>query len=102
MADPLTPTPEQIAAMEARGWAWDGRSFVANCGTQGPASKMRPLWVRVRPSSDLGWIATYGAAGYDWGDMDNHADPLLAADEAEAWLRSVLAGFRFPWLQVTP
>lgn len=99
----MNPTPEQIEAMEARGWTWNGRAFVANCGTKGAASATHPLWARVRPYSDLGWIATYGAASHDWtGDMDRYADPLAAADEAEAWLRTVLAGFRFPWLTVTP
>lgn len=94
------PTTEQIVTMKARGWAWDGRRFRVESGSKGSASGTCPLWATVR-RYDIGWIATYGATSHDWsGDMDGHPTPLLAADEAEAWLRVVLAGFAFPWLKV--
>ena len=98
----MTPTPEQIGEMERRGWRWDGRRFRARAGIEGSASGTCPLWASVR-LYDAGWIATYGAASHDWsGDMDGHATPELAAEEAEAWLRTVLSGFAFPWLQIRP
>lgn len=89
--------------MEARGWTWTGRRFRAEAGAPGCTSRTFPLWASVTLyEGATGWIATYGAASHDWsGDMDAHPTPEAAADEAEAWLRSVLAGFRFPWLVVT-
>lgn len=98
----MTPTPEQIAAMEARGWTHlkpaegDGRHF----GIDIPELN---LIMRVWWDVNLG-------TGWRW-DCNHHwhkrtppsrPDPLAAADKAEAWLRSVLAGFRFPWLRVDP
>ena len=46
------------------------------------------------------WIANYGVPGIGYGTYKRHATPMEAADEAEAWLRSVLAPMGLPWLCV--
>lgn len=96
----MQPTAEQIAAMEERGWAWDGRRFAARAGVAGAHSLTFPLHATVRHHGD-GWLAFYGAASHDWSSLEvSHPDPLAAADEAEAWLRGLLSQLRFPWLRV--
>ena len=96
----MTPTPEQIAAMEARGWRWDPEwrdfSIVSSDDTYRIA-------LRVRPWHD-GWAADYGWTGVSFAPLNEHPDPLTAADEAEAWLRSILAPLasRLPWLHIDP
>ena len=93
----MSPTPEQITAMDARGWTWEAwsRSFRPIGMGDVPV-----VYLRVRENGDLGWIPSYGAGPIDYSPWEAHADPILAADEAETWLRSVLAPFRFPWLSV--
>lgn len=96
----MSPTPEQIAAMEARGWTWspEAGSFSA----RGPAfEESHEVSLRVWWWSGRNWVADYGWTGYSFSGYRKHPDPLAAADEAEAWLRGALAGFRFPWLTVT-
>lgn len=89
----MTPTPEQTAAMDARGWTWDPdrRAFRACPPTS-------PLFATVRYICD-GWYETHGGIQVAGGEMC-YPEPDLAADAAEDWLRSVLAPFRFPWLTV--
>lgn len=97
-----SPAPEQIVTMEARGWTWDGRRFRATGGKPGSSSGTTALWATVRAHGDE-WVAIYGTATHDWSALDVvHTTPEAAADEAEAWLRGVLAGFRFPWLSAAP
>jgi len=98
----MKPTPEQIAAMEARGWTWlpergRFRADSANASSGPPYVIGASVYV-----FDGAWIASYGWTGVSFDNMDPHPTPLEAADEAEAWLRGVLAGFRFPWLVVGP
>lgn len=82
----IEPTTETIARMEARGWRWDAqhRRFAAADMLVFPCGRGW-LWGRIQ----------YGISG-------SHPTPDLAADEAEAWLRGVLAELRFPWLRVEP
>ncbi len=96
----MKPTPEQIAAMEARGWTWqehpsapDVTMFRASAPGLG---LMLSVWWDVNTGS--GWHWTTNAA-----IVPNKGKPfpIETADEAEAWLRGVLGGFRFPWLAVT-
>jgi hypothetical protein len=99
----VKPTPEQITAMEARGWTWlpergRFRADSANASS-GPTRYVIGASVYV---FDGAWIASYGWTGVSFDGMDPHPSPLEAADEAEAWLRGVLGGFRFPWLAVSP
>ena len=110
-ADPTTPTAEQIAAMEARGWTWEpceglhvGGTFVAAAGKMldGQAIiRMRVvLYSRKWPEDAGRWGALYGTPGVGFDRLARWPTPELAADEAEAWLRDVLAQFRFPWLRL--
>lgn len=95
----MTPTPEQVAAMEARGW------FVRpEFPLQFTANPSCRIVMRVRPwvGPLERWIACYGWAGVDLSSHTQHATPEAAAAEAEAWLRGELSGFCFPWLTVTP
>lgn len=91
----MSPTPEQIAAMDARGWAWDNRRRAFRA-----TPPDAPIFATVR-SLGGGWWATFGGSAV-LGGPSVHPDPLTAADEAESWLRGVLSGFRFPWLEVKP
>lgn len=95
----MKPTPEQIAAMEARGWTWqehpsapDVTMFRASAPGLG---LMLSVWWDVNTGS--GWHWTTNAAIVP---NKGKPSPLEAADEAETWLREVLGGFRFPWLKV--
>lgn len=92
------PTPEQIAAMEARGWAWNGRRFRAESAPAGTSGHY-VIGATVNHWGDA-WRAVYGWTGVGFDKLTPHDTPLLAADEAEAWLRGVLAGFKFPWLKM--
>lgn len=87
--------------MEARGWAWDDemQSFVA-LGSRDwrdcPIITLRvSLW---RPEV---WMAHYGVPGIGYETFKGQPTPMAAADEAEAWLREVLAPLRLPWLKIT-
>ena len=97
----MIPTPEQIATMDARGWTYDTdipSFFVRSEDVRGNVI----LMMRIHPWRGEGWTAGYGVTGCDYGNYRTHyLDPLTAADEAESWLRGVLAEFRFPWLRVT-
>lgn len=88
--------------MEARGWLWneEWNSFRA-CG--GEDSMGRPmLTMGVGAWGDGAWVAHYGMPGHGYDTLTRHPTPMAAADEAEAWLRKVLAPLRLPWLSVTP
>ena len=94
----MTPTPEQIAAMAERGWTHEGVRFRASSSQ---ADRNGDYFIRLCVYLyDGHWFASYGWTGVGFDGMDPHPDPLLAADEAEAWLRGVLAGLRFGWLEV--
>ena len=96
-------TPEQVAAMVARGWDYDAKfdDFAARA----PAYKEEyALSLRVRRWSrddvEACWIADFGWSGVSFSAFDKYPTPEAAADEAEAWLARMLAAFRFPWLTV--
>ena len=92
--------PEQIAAMEARGWTYrpDRLSFYAHAPLH--ARDEYRIALRVNEWGDGAWRASYGFTGVGINTLAEHADPLLAADEAERWLHAALSAFRFPWLHV--
>jgi len=97
----MTATPEQIAALQARGWTHDAEygDFAARAPV-GCGDYALSLRVRLRGEH---WESDYGWTGVSFGNFRaKHPTPIEAADAAEAWLRGVLAGFRFPWLVVTP
>lgn len=87
----MSPTPEQIAALTARGWTWDadGRFFrmyaVAHADATGWEHR---LFLTVR-STASDWIADYGWTGTSFG-WAHSLDPVLAADECERWLVALL------------
>jgi len=91
----MTPTPEEIEAMAARGWTWipEARAF--------GAPETKTVYASVMSDVDS-WRASYGTAGIGYGFRDRHASPLLAADEAETWIRGELGKLKFPWLVVAP
>lgn len=99
----MQPTAEQIAAMEERGWAWNaGNTAFVAVAVVGYDYRiaLRVWWWH---DEEGGWVADYGWTGVSFASYSTRfADPLAAADEAEAWLRGVLSGFRFPWLMVIP
>lgn len=94
MAD---PTPEQIAAMEARGWALDTVSYSVPC-----------FRISVDPFNLSVWYDINNASGWHWSSPMSHPtqvgapNPQSAALRAEDWLRSVLAPLaaRLTWLEV--
>ena len=96
----MKPTPEQIAAMEARGWKPDEHGFGARAEVPNTQDRYA-LNLRVWRWGPEGWVADYGWSGVSFSGYTKHPSPLEAADEAEAWLRGVLGGFRFPWLKVS-
>lgn len=95
------PTHDEIAALESRGWTFDPEyTEFAACGMADRQGN--PILVcRLRQMGRGGWVASYGVTGCDYSPYTHRPDPLAAADDAEAWLRSVLAPFRFGWLRVT-
>ena len=94
------PTNDEIETMAARGWTWDQeiRAFVALGARDSRGCPI--VGLRVRWWGQADWVASYGVPGIDYSPYVKHATPMEAADEAEAWLRSVLLPFRFPWLGV--
>ena len=98
----MNPTASDLAAMTARGWTWDAdfRDFSAFGQIDSQGCPILNLRVRCRGDGD--WVAYYGVPGISYGRPDRHPSPLLAADEAEAWLRRVLEPFRLGWLAVAP
>lgn len=92
-------------AMIARGWTWNEEIRCYTCmgaeDRQGcPILNMRVShwWPdRVEPNE---WVASYGVPGIGYGTYKRHATPMGAADEAEAWLRGVLAPMALPWLNI--
>ena len=89
----MTPTPEEIEAMAARGWTWipEAQAFGL------PEAKVVHAAVSLYASC---WRASYGTQGIGYGSRARHTSPLLAADEAEAWIRGELAKLEFPWLTI--
>ncbi len=98
----MTPTPDQIASMEARGWTWMAGidTFSANVVIHVMYGDAHRFGASVWWTERHGWKANYGWTGASFAKNDAHPTPEAAADEAESWLRSVLAGFRFPWLTI--
>lgn len=88
----MKPTPEQIAAMEARGWKYDPAQNEFRHVSEGA------MWFVV--SARSAWAV--GFRGRLPSGEGRAATPELAADEAESWLKGVLSGLRFPWLGVKP
>jgi hypothetical protein len=89
-----------LDAMTARGWTWNEeyRQFFAfgardqqNCPI---------LNMRVSEWEQGVWMANYGVPGIGYGRFTRRSSPLDAAQEAEDWLREVLAPLHFPWLQI--
>jgi hypothetical protein len=95
-----TPNAEHLEAMTARGWTWDpeSRSFLA-LGAR-DRQDCPVIGTRVSLWDPGEWVANYGVPGIGYGTFKRHATPIEAAEEAEAWLREVLAPFRFAWLRV--
>ena len=96
----MTPSASDIDAMTARGWTWNAEfryfhAFGLRDDQDRPILSLRVWW-----RSGGGWVADYGVPDIDYGRFERHPSPLLAADEAEAWLRGVLEPFRFGWLAV--
>lgn len=91
----MMPTPEEIEAMAARGWEWspEAKGF----GT--PETKGIYGFVGLYAAT---WVASYGTPGFGYGSRARHTSPLLAAAEAEAWIRAELGKLKFPWLVVAP
>jgi hypothetical protein len=90
--------------MEARGWMWDDelRMFLALGARDRQDCPIINL--RVDEWAPGVWMAHYGVPGIGYERFIGRPTPMAAADEAEAWLRNVLAPLRLPWLnvQVTP
>jgi hypothetical protein len=94
----VSPTPEQIAAMEARGWTWEhiGGGLHMFKARARPICLVLSVWWDANTMRGWQWNSSLA-----WALTPPKPDPLTAADEAEAWLRGVLSGLRFPWLTVT-
>lgn len=93
----MKATPEQIAAMEARGWRYDAEfgSFWAGRGPDGLGALRAQVF---SPTLGDGWRTSYGVRGQDFSAYRRHPDPMAAADTAEGWLREEISRFGFPWL----
>lgn len=89
----MMPTPEEIEAMAARGWTWEPEVS----GFAAPDNRAVYAFVGAYGGT---WVATYGTPGFGYGSRARHASPLLAADEAEAWICAELAKLKFPWLTI--
>lgn len=89
-----------LAAMSARGWTWNEeyRHFIAFGALDKQGCPI--LNLRVGEWNDGTWMAHYGVPGVGYERLIERATPMEAADDAEAWLRKVLAPFSFPWLSV--
>lgn len=86
--------------MAARGWTWNEEiwQFVALGATDRQGCPI--LSLRVGGWDGSTWMANYGVPGIGYGCYVRRATPMEAADEAEAWLRGVLAPLTFPWLHI--
>lgn len=93
----MNPTPEQIEAMGARGWAWQRHAGASNVMVFRASAPGLDLVLSV-------WWDVNTGSGWHWSTNAVHVPnggrptPTETADDAEAWLRSALAEFRFPWL----
>ncbi len=89
-----------LEAMAARGWTWDEEywQFIALGARDSAGCPM--LNMRVSEWETGVWMAAYGVPGIGYGRFTRHSSPLDAAQEAEDWLREVLAPLHFPWLQI--
>ena len=89
-----------IEQMSARGWEWDAESrmFKALGGRDSMGQPIISL--RVSEWEPGAWQARYGVPGISYERFTERKTPMAAADDAEAWLREVLAPLRFPWLNV--
>jgi hypothetical protein len=94
--DAMTATPEQIAAMTARGWVYDLKYDDFRCGGGDVTNVFgapRPvIWGSLRPRGDGTWYSEFGVRGNSFGGAGAYPDPMAAADEAEAWFRHVTTG----------
>ena len=82
----MTPTPEEIEAMAARGWEWIG----VLGGFRVPPNMAIDAFIHPFRGE---WCTSHGT----------QCETLMgAADEAEAWIRNELGKLKFPWLAVAP
>ena len=96
MAEPITYHDEMLA----RGWTWDDESrHYLELGAR-DRQGCPILNMRVSEWEPGVWVANYGVPGIGYGRFIRHATPIAAADEAEAWLKAVLAPLQFLWLKI--
>ena len=86
--------------MKRQGWTYDAGSNTYSARASASKDCTYALSIRVFRWSSGEWVADYGWSGVSFSAYNRHPTPELAADEAEAWLRGMLAGFSFPWLEV--
>lgn len=87
-------------AMIARGWTWNEETRCYTCMGARDQQNCPILNMRVSLWDPGVWVANYGVPGIGYGTYKRHATPMGAADEAEAWLRSVLEPMALPWLNI--
>ena len=94
-----TPETHQ-EAMAERGWTWNEEIDCYACMGAEDRQGCSVLNMRVTRWEEGTWMAHYGVPGIGYGTCKRHATPMEAADEAEAWLRGVLAPMGLPWLRI--
>lgn len=99
----MTPTPEQIAAMDARGWTWHPPGDMYPVGmfvVAGMVGADQIFELAICPGTALGeWIGEFTTARL--GRIATPGDLPTVADRVEGYLRAVLSPLRFPWLSVS-
>ena len=94
----MKPTPEQIAAMEARGWTHDDGAFTCGGGLVAAYDDVKLPAINGTIRWSGAWRASYGTAGRGYDTFRPHPTPEDAADEAEEWFRHAVRGL--PGLEV--
>lgn len=98
----MTPTPEQIAAMDARGWMWHPPGDTYPFGmfvVAGMVGADQIFELAICPGDAPGeWTGEFTTARL--GRIATPGDLLTVAERVEGYLRAVLSPLRFPWLTI--
>lgn len=86
--------------MTRPGWTYDAESECYSARASASKDCTYALSISVFRWNSGEWVANYGWSGVSFSAYNKHPTPEAAADEAEAWLRGMLAQFDFPWLEV--
>lgn len=99
----MSPTPEQITAMDARGWTWHPPGDMHPVGmfvVAGMVGADQIFELAICPGTAPGeWIGEFTTARL--GRIATPGDLPTVADRVEGYLRAVLSPLRFPWLSVS-